>query len=197
MELTNERQNVANLINTQIPEMELEVYQNDKVKTVKLSDYQGKWLIIFFYPADFTFVCPTELREMAENYEVFKKLGAEVISVSCDTIFAHKAWHDSSETIKQISFPMAADPTAGFTKAMGVYIEGKGEARRGTFVVNPKGIIKAMEVNDNSIGRSAHELVRKLQTAIFVEKHGDQVCPASWQPGDKTLKPGLDLVGKI
>lgn len=197
MENTNEKQNIISLINTQIPDIELEVYQNDKTKTIKLSDYRGQWLILFFYPADFTFVCPTELREMAANYETFKKLGAEVISISTDTIFAHKAWHDTSETIKKINFPMAADPSAKLTKSFGVYIEEKGEALRGTFVVNPKGIIKAMEVNDNSIGRSAQELVRKLQAAIFVEKHGDQVCPASWQPGEKTLKPGLDLVGKI
>lgn len=192
-----ENLSATNLINSQIPDIELEIYHQEKIKKIKLSDYYGKWLILFFYPADFTFVCPTELKEMAENYDNFKKLGAEVISVSTDNVFAHKAWHDSSETIKQITFPMAADPTAKLSQALGVYIEDKGEALRGTFVVNPKGFIKAIEINDNSIGRSAQELVRKLQAAIFVDKHGDQVCPASWQPGGATLKPGLDLVGKI
>lgn len=187
----------TNLINSQVPDVELEIYHQEKIKKIKLSDYRGKWLILFFYPADFTFVCPTELKEMADNYENFKTLGAEVISVSTDNIFSHKAWHDSSETIKQITFPMAADPTAKLSQALGVYIEDIGEALRGTFVIDPKGLIKVMEVNDKSIGRSAQELVRKLQAAIFVDKHGDQVCPASWQPGGTTLKPGLDLVGKI
>lgn len=197
MENKNETLNMTSLINSHIPEMELEVYHNEEIKKIKLSDYHGKWLILFFYPADFSFVCPTELREMAENYDKFKELGAEVISISTDTIYSHKAWHDSSEAIKVIKFPMAADPTGKLTKSLGAYIEEEGLALRGTFIVNPKGLIKSMEINDNSIGRSAQELIRKLQAAIFVEKHGGQVCPASWHPGEETLKPSLDLVGKI
>lgn len=185
------------LVNSHLPDMELEIYHNEKTKKIKLSDYHGKWLILFFYPADFTFVCPTELREMAEAYEEFKKLDAEVISISTDTVYTHKAWHDSSEAIKKITFPMAADPTGQLAKSLGVYIADAGLALRGTFIVNPEGFIKSMEVNDNSIGRSAKELIRKLQAAKFVQEHGDQVCPASWQPGEETLKPGLDLVGKI
>ncbi|MEK7072594.1 MAG: redoxin domain-containing protein [Patescibacteria group bacterium] len=188
---------MTSLINSHVPEIELEVYHNDEIQKIKLSDYHGKWLILFFYPADFTFVCPTELREMAENYDKFKELGAEIVSVSCDNVYSHKAWHDSSEAIKKITFPMAADPTGRLAKSFGVYIEKEGLALRGTLIIDPKGFIKTMEVNDNSIGRSAQELIRKLQAAIFVEKHGDQVCPASWHPGEPTLKPGLDLVGKI
>lgn len=187
----------VNLINSHLPAIELEVYQADKVKKIKLADYHGQWLILFFYPADFTFVCPTELKELADNYQKFQDLKAEIISVSTDTVFAHKAWHDNSPVISGIKFPMAADPTGKLAKALGVYLEDEGLALRGTFIINPKGFIKSIEINDNSIGRSAQELLRKLQAAIFVEEHSDQVCPASWQPGDKTLKPSLDLVGKI
>jgi peroxiredoxin len=197
MEQNKEFTSGINLIGSKLPDMKIKMYQGGEDKEVKLSDYLGKWLILFFYPADFTFVCPTELKEMAESYPKFQELGAEVLSVSCDTVFTHKAWHDSSETIKAIKFPMAADNTTKLSKSLGVYIEEDGESLRGTFIVNPEGVIKSIEINDNSIGRSARELVRKLQAAQFVAEHGDQVCPASWQPGDSTLKPGMDLVGKI
>lgn len=168
-----------------------------KIKKIKLSDYKGKWLILFFYPADFTFVCPTELEELAENYSEFRKLGAEVLSVSTDTAFVHKAWHDNSPAIRKVKFPMAADPTGKLCREFGVYIEEEGLALRGTFIVDPEGVLKALEIHDNSIGRSADELLRKLQAAKFVKEHKGQVCPASWKPGKKTLKPGLKLVGKI
>jgi len=185
------------LVGQELPDYEVEVFHNEEIKKIKLADYHGKWLILFFYPADFTFICPTELKEMAENYEEFKKLGAEVISVSTDTVFSHKAWHDSSEAIKPISFPMAADPTGKLCKQLGTYIEDEGLSLRGTFIVDPDGVIKAVEIHDNSIGRSAKELLRKVQAAKFVSEHSGLVCPASWQPGGETLKPGLDLVGKI
>lgn len=185
------------LVGSKLPEMELDIFVSGQIKKVKLSDYLGKWLILFFYPADFTFVCPTELREMAHKYEEFKTLGAEVMSVSTDTAFAHCAWHESSKAIAEINFPMAADPTGKLSKALRVYIEEEGLALRGSFIIDPEGTIKAMEVHDNSIGRSADELVRKLQAAIFVKEHGGEVCPANWKPGAETLKPGVDLVGKI
>lgn len=169
----------------------------EKIKKIKLSEYKGKWLILFFYPADFTFVCPTELEELAENYNELKKLGAEVLSVSTDTAFVHKAWHDNSPAIRKVKFPMAADPTGRLSREFGVYIEEEGLALRGTFIINPEGVLKAYEVHDNSIGRSADELLRKLQAAKFVSEHKGNVCPASWKPGHKTLKPGLKLVGKI
>lgn len=188
-----------------VPDYEFEAYQDEKVKTMKFSDFRGKWLVVMFYPADFTFVCPTELEEMANLYPKLKEIDAEVVSFSTDTVFVHKAWHDTSEAIKKIAFPMGADPTGKIADAFGVLIEGgdlsftpdEGLALRGTFIIDPTGTLRAMEVNDNSIGRAAKETYRKLQAAQFVEKNNGQVCPASWEPGDDTLEPGLDLVGKI
>jgi len=185
------------LIGKELSDMKLEAYQDDKIKNISLSDYKGRWLVLFFYPADFTFVCPTELEEMADNYEAFQKEGAEILSVSTDTVFVHKAWHDTSEAIKKIDFPMVADPSGKLARELGVYIENEGVALRGSFIINPDGKIVSYEVNDNSIGRSAKELLRKVQAAKFVSEHNGQVCPASWKPGDDTLEPGLDLVGKI
>ena len=184
-------------IGQKIPDIELEAYHNDKIKNISLPDYKGKWLVLIFYPADFTFVCPTELEEAANYYKEFQKLNAEIISVSTDTIFVHKAWHDHSPAIRKITFPMAADPTGKLCREFGTYIEEEGLSLRGSFIVDPNGILKAYEMHDNSIGRSAKELLRKLQAAIFVSKNKGQVCPASWEPGKQTLKPGLDLVGKI
>jgi peroxiredoxin (alkyl hydroperoxide reductase subunit C) len=157
----------------------------------------GKWTILVFYPADFTFVCPTELGDMADNYARFQEMGVEVYSVSTDTHFTHKAWHDTSETVGKITYPMLADPTGALSRAFGVYIESDGLAYRGTFVVNPEGKIKVVEMHDNGIGRNAEELIRKVQAAQFIAAHPDEVCPAKWTPGADTLKPGLDLVGKI
>lgn len=184
-------------IGHEIPDMEVSAYHADEIKKIKLSNYRGKWLILFFYPSDFTFVCPTELEEMADNYDTFQKLGAEVLSVSTDTVYVHKAWHDTSPAIKKITFPMLADTRHDLSKMFGTFIEEDGCSLRGTFVVDPDGILRIVEVNDNSVGRNAKELVRKLQAAKFVREHGGNVCPASWEPGDDTLKPGLHLVGKI
>lgn len=184
-------------INQKIPDFELEAYHQEKIKKIKLSDYKGKWLVLLFYPADFTFICPTELEEAARYYPEFQKLGAEILSVSTDTVFSHKAWHDSSPSIKKIKFPMIADPTGKLCREFGTYIEEEGLSLRGTFIVDPEGVIKAMEMHDNSIGRSSREILRKLQAAEFVREHKGLVCPASWEPGKKTLKPGLKLVGKI
>ncbi len=164
---------------------------------MKFSDLKGKWMILIFYPADFTFVCPTELEEAADHYEEIKKVGGEVLSISTDTVFVHKAWHDHSPAIAKIKFPMIADPTGKICKEFGTYIDNEGISLRGSFIIDPDGTLKSYEINDNSIGRSIKELIRKLQAAVYVRKHGDQVCPASWQPGDKTLTPGMDLVGKI
>jgi len=185
------------LINTKITEFKAQAYHQNNFKTVTDKDLIGKWTIFFFYPADFTFVCPTELGDMADLYPEFQKLGVEVFSVSTDTHFTHKAWHDASETIKKINYPMLADPTGHLSRSFGVYIEEAGMAYRGTFLVNPEGQIKLAEVNDNGIGRNAEELLRKTQAAQFVASHSGEVCPAKWKPGTKTLKPGIDLVGKI
>jgi len=164
---------------------------------LKLSDFKGKWVMLCFYPGDFTFVCPTELGELADKYGDIKKLGAEIISVSTDTAFVHKAWYDNSETIKKISFPMLSDPARRVSTAYGTLIEKEGVSLRASFLINPKGKVKAFEFHDNDIGRSADELIRKLEAAKFVAEHAGEVCPVNWKPGEKTLRPGLDLVGKI
>ncbi len=188
-----------------VPDYEFEAYYKDDVSTMKFSDFRGKWLVVVFYPADFTFVCPTELEEMANLYPNFQKNNAEVLSFSTDTVFVHKAWHDTSPAIKKIEYPMGSDPTGKIADAFGVLVEGgdlpfvpdEGLALRGTFIIDPSGTLRAMEVNDNSIGRAAKETYRKLQAAQYVETHQGKVCPASWEPGDDTLEPGMDLVGKI
>jgi peroxiredoxin (alkyl hydroperoxide reductase subunit C) len=185
------------LINTKIADFKTQAFHNGAFKTVASGDLKGKWSIFFFYPADFTFVCPTELGDIADKYPEFQKLGVEVYSVSTDTHFTHKAWHDASETIKKIKYPMLADPTGHLARSFGVYIEDEGLAYRGTFLVNPEGQIKIYEVHDNGIGRNADELLRKVQAAQFVASHPNEVCPAKWKPGAETLKPGLNLVGKI
>ncbi len=185
------------LIGQKLPDLELAGLHENQEKKIKLASYRGKWIILFFYPADFTFVCPTELRQMAAIYPEFQKRNAEVLSVSTDTVYTHFAWHENSPAIKEIKFPMLADPAGKLSRALGVYIESEGLDLRGSFIIDPEGIIKAMEVHDNSIGRSAEELLRKLDAAIFVREHGGEVCPANWKPGQETLKPGLDLVGKI
>lgn len=184
-------------VGERVPNKTLKAFHEGDFKDVSLSDYKDKWLIVFFYPADFTFVCPTELEELAGLYENFQKEGAEVVSVSTDTHWVHKAWHDASDAIKKIKFPMLADPTGELSRAFGVYIENDGVALRGSFVIDPEGALQAMEVHADGVGRSAKELFRKFQAAKFVNEHGGQVCPASWEPGKDTLKPGVDLVGKI
>lgn len=184
-------------INGKAPDFTAKAYYQDDVRTVHLSDYKGKWLVMFFYPADFSFVCPTELGDLADNYDRIKELGAEVLSISTDTEYVHKAWHDASETIRKIRFPMVADPPAKICKDYGTYIEQEGLSLRGTFIIDPDGVVKAYELHDNSVGRSTQELIRKLQAAKFVREHKGQVCPMNWAPGQKTLKPGLDIVGKI
>ncbi len=184
-------------IGQEIPDFDLEAFHNEEMKRVKLSNYRGKWVVLIFYPADFTFICPTELEEAADYYEEFKKLGAEIMSVSTDTVFVHKAWHDQSPAIRKVKYPMLADPTGRLCRQFGTYIEEEGISLRGSFIIDPDGILRAFEVHANNIGRSAKELLRKLQAAVFVREHKEQVCPASWEPGDETLTPGLELVGKI
>ena len=188
---------MGTIINSQLPEFSVQAYHNGEFKTVSSEDLKGKWSVLFFYPADFTFVCPTELVDMADKYEAFKALGIEIYSVSTDTHFVHKAWHDTSESINKIQYPMLADPTGMLSRAMGVYIEEAGMAYRGTFLVNKEGKVKVAEILDNNIGRDASELLRKAEAAIFVSEHPNEVCPAKWNKGDVTLTPSIDLVGKI
>lgn len=188
---------MSTLINSTIKPFKATAYHNGEFVPVSDADLKGKWSVVFFYPADFTFVCPTELGDLADYYDQLQEMGVEVYSVSTDTHFTHKAWHDASETIKKIKFPMIGDPTGAISRNFEVMIEEDGLALRGTFVMDPEGVIKVSEVHDLGIGRSAKELVRKIQAAQYVASHDGEVCPASWQPGEETLSPSLDLVGKI
>jgi peroxiredoxin (alkyl hydroperoxide reductase subunit C) len=192
-----ENETVMPMIGRKLPSMELNAFQDNEFKKINLDEYRGKWVILFFYPADFTFVCPTELEEMANTYPSFQQLNCEVLSVSTDTEFVHKAWFDNSPSINKVKFPMLADPTGRLCRALGTYIQEEGLSYRATVIVDPEGNIKTYEIHDNGIGRSAAETLRKLQAAHFVAEHGDQVCPANWQPGGDTLQPGINLVGKI
>ena len=185
------------IIGKQLPEFTLDAFKKPELVKVSTADVLGKWSVFVFYPADFTFVCPTELGDLADNYEKFKEINCEIYSVSTDSHFVHKAWADASDTIGKIKYPMLADPTGKLTRDFDVMIEEDGMALRGTFVINPEGEIKAYEVHDNGIGRNAAELLRKVHAAQFVAEHGDQVCPARWTPGAETLSPSLDLVGKL
>ncbi len=184
-------------VDTPAPDFSADAFVNNQIKKISLSEYKGKWVVLYFYPADFTFICPTELGDLANNYPRLQELGVEVISVSCDTAFVHKAWHNDSETIRKIQFPMLADPKGEIARAYGTYIEEEGMSLRGTFIIDPDGVLVAYELHANNIGRSTTELIRKIQAAQFVRAHGDEVCPVNWSPGKETLKPGLDLVGKI
>lgn len=184
-------------INQPIPEFKAEAFHDGNFKTISSEDVKGKWSIFLFYPADFTFVCPTELEDMANHYQQLQKLGVEVYSVSTDTHFTHKAWHDTSAAIGKIKFPMLGDPTGRITRGFDVMIEEEGLALRGTFVANPEGIIKVAEIHDLGIGRSAKDMVRKVKAAQYVASHKGEVCPAAWEEGQATLTPSLDLVGKI
>lgn len=185
------------IIGKQLPEFTLDAFKKPELVKVSTADVLGKWSIFVFYPADFTFVCPTELGDLADNYSKFQEIGCEIYSVSADTHFVHKAWADTTETIGKIKYPMIGDPTGAIIRDFGVMIEEEGLALRGSFVVNPEGEIKAYEIHDNGIGRNVDELLRKVQAAQFVAEHGDQVCPAKWTPGAETLTPSLDLVGKL
>lgn len=185
------------LINTEIKPFKTTAFKEGEFVEVSDADVKGKWAIFFFYPADFTFVCPTELGDLADHYAELQKLGVEVYSVSTDTHFVHKAWHDASETIGKINYYMLGDQNGSITNNFGVMREGQGLADRATFLVDPEGIIQAMEVTAEGIGRDAADLMRKVKAAQYVAAHPGEVCPAKWKEGEQTLAPSLDLVGKI
>jgi NADH-dependent peroxiredoxin subunit C len=185
------------LINTQVKPFKATAFHAGKFVEVTEATLKGKWAIFMFYPADFTFVCPTELEDLAERYAEFRKMGVEVYGISTDTHFAHKAWHDTSDAIRKVEYPLIGDPTGQITRNFDVMIEEEGLALRGTFVIDPEGRIKLCEIHDNGIGRDASELMRKVKAAQYVASHPGEVCPAKWNDGAKTLKPSLDLVGKI
>ncbi|EKV26134.1 Alkyl hydroperoxide reductase protein C [Caenispirillum salinarum AK4] len=185
------------LINTEIKPFTAQAYKNGEFLQVTDADLKGKWSVVFFYPADFTFVCPTELEDLADNYAEFQQLGVEIYSVSTDTHFAHKAWHDTSDAIGKIQYTMVGDPTGTISRNFDVMIEEAGVANRGTFVIDPEGKIQLVEITAEGVGRDASELLRKIRAAQYVAAHPGEVCPAKWKEGEKTLAPSLDLVGKI
>jgi peroxiredoxin (alkyl hydroperoxide reductase subunit C) len=184
-------------INTEIKPFEASAYHQGEFVTITDGDLKGHWSVVFFYPADFTFVCPTELGDLADNYAEFRRLGVEIYGVSTDTHFTHKAWHDTSDTIGKIEFPLVGDPTHSLSRNFGVLIESDGVADRGTFVIDPDGVIQLVEINAGGVGRNAVELLRKIKAAQYVRSNPNEVCPAKWEEGDSTLAPSLDLVGKI
>jgi len=181
-----------------IPDYEFEALVAGDAKTMKLSDLRGSWAVLFFYTADFSLVCPTELEEMADLYPAFKKLGAEVVSFSTDTVFTHKAWQESSAAIRKVAFPMGADPSGKVAFAFGTLVEGgesvleadEGLSMRGTFIVDPLGTLRSMEIHDNAIGRSSKETLRKVRALQYVETHPGSVCPASWDDGSEAIDSG-------
>jgi len=185
------------LIGTEVKPFKASAYHNGKFIEVSEENFKGKWSVVCFYPADFTFVCPTELGDLQDQYETLKSLGVEVYSVSTDTHFTHKAWHDSSETIGKITYIMIGDPSHTISRNFDVLIEADGLADRGTFIIDPDGVIQTVEINAGGIGRDASTLVNKIKAAQYVRKNPGEVCPAKWQEGAETLKPSLDLVGKI
>lgn len=185
------------LINTEIKPFKATAFHDGQFVPVTHEDLKGTWSVVFFYPADFTFVCPTELGDLADNYVEFRKLDVEIYAVSTDTHFTHKAWHDTSDTIRKLQYPMLGDPTGTLCRNFGVMIEADGMAERGTFVIDPDGVIQIVEVTAGGIGRDASELLRKVKAAQYVAAHPGEVCPAKWKEGEATLAPSLDLVGKI
>ena len=184
------------LIGKKVESFKAKAFHNGQFIDITDENMRGKWSAVVFYPADFTFVCPTELEDLANLYEDFKKENCEIYSVSTDTEYVHKAWHDSSERVKKVQYPMIADPTGKLSRVFEVMIEEEGLALRGSFIIDPEGVIQAYEVHSNGIGREASELLRKLQAAKFVRENGE-VCPAKWKPGKESLKPTIDLIGKL
>lgn len=185
------------IINSQVKPFNATAFHNGKFVPVTEESLKGKWSVVVFYPADFTFVCPTELEDLADHYAEFQRLGVEVYGVSTDSHFAHKAWHDTSPAIGKIAYPLIGDPTHILSRNFDVLIEEEGLAYRGTFLIDPEGKVKVAEIHDNGIGRDASELMRKVKAAQYVAAHPGEVCPAKWKEGEATLTPSLDLIGKI
>ena len=187
----------VSLLYKEVDDFEAYAYHQKQFKKITKKDLLGKWTLFFFYPADFTFVCPTELEDLQEKYQEFKKVNCEIYAISTDTHFAHKTWHDISENISKIEYPMIGDPTHSLTYDFDVFDENDGLAQRGSFIIDPEGKIQIIEINAGGIGRDASELLRKVKAAQYVHAHPGEVCPAKWKEGEATLAPSIDLVGKI
>lgn len=192
-----ERLTIVN-VGDKIPDLELIAYNPRGEDIIKLqtSSFQGRWLVLVFYPSDFSFVCPTELSELAEHYEEFLAESAEIISLSTDSVFSHKAWHDKSEIVNKVQFPMASDQAGRFSSYFGIYEEKKGTTQRATLIIDPDGVLVSAEINNGSIGRSAKETLRKLRAAKFVHEHPGDVCPASWEPGQEVIHTNTKIIGE-
>jgi NADH-dependent peroxiredoxin subunit C len=184
-------------IGDRVPSTVLDAFHEGEVRPFSFAQHRGRWVAVVFYPGDFTFICPTELREAARLQGAFGAAGCDVVAVSTDSVWVHKAWHDASAAISEVRYPLVADPAATFSREFGVYIEAEGVARRGSFVVDPDGVVQTLEIHDNSVGRSMTELLRRVEAAKYVREHDGEVCPVAWQPGEATLVPGLQLVGAI
>jgi peroxiredoxin len=184
-----------------VPAFEMEVYDPAQGEFGKVSfeslRKQGKWTILVFYPADFTFVCPTELADLADKHAALTGFGAEVIAVSTDTKFSHLAWRNSEKLLAQVKYLMAADPTGTVSRFFGVYDPKSGLALRGTFIINPDGILVSSEINFYNVGRNADELSRKMEANAYLQQHPDEACPANWKAGAKTLRPNEKMVGRV
>lgn len=185
------------MINQPVPAFRAQAFHNGQFVPISEQDLRGKWSVLIFMPAAFTFNCPTEVEDAAEHYAEFQKLGAEVYVVTTDTHFAHKVWHETSPAVGKAKFPLVGDPTHQLTRGFGVHIDAEGLALRGTFIIDPQGLIKTVEVHDNAIARDVRETLRKLKAAQYVANNPGQVCPAKWDEGAKTIRPSLELVGKI
>lgn len=188
---------MMNYIGSVLPDFQVNAFQNGEVNSLMRSDLMGHWSILFFYPADFSFVCPTELGDLADHYDAFQQADTEIYSISENTEFVHQAWHEQSAEVGKVTYPMIADPAGVLARHYDVLNEQLGQAYRGVFILDPQGTVRSYTVNDMGIGRNAGEILRTLQAAQFVAEHGDRVCPANWHAGEQTLKPGTDLVGKI
>lgn len=185
------------LINTEVQPFKVNAFHQGKFIEVTEADLKGKWSVLIFMPAAFTFNCPTEIEDAADNYAAFKVAGAEVYIITTDTHFSHKVWHETSPAVGKAQFPLVGDPTHKLTRAFGVHIDEEGLALRGTFVINPDGVVKTAEIHSNEIARDVSETLRKLKAAQYTAANPGQVCPAKWKDGAATLTPSLDLVGKI
>lgn len=186
-------------VDQKFPIFSLETYnpKNETIERISNKDFQGRWFILFFYPADFTFVCPTELLDLKRIYDELRKLKTEVVAVSTDTVYTHKVWIETEEMLKGLSYSMAADHNGKFSRELGIYYEDKGMSQRAVFIIDPEGILRVAEIVSDDIGRNARELLRKLKALQFVRKNPGKVCPASWEEGSSTLEPGIKKAGKV
>jgi len=186
-------------IDTKAPDFTLPAYnpKTDDEEKISLENLKGKWVVLFYYPADFTFVCPTELKDMADEEQTFHDLGVEVFAASTDTIYSHRAWVRHEMLMKKFPYKMLADHTTRVAEMYNILDEETGIAGRGTFIIDPNGIVKWIEVTSGPLGRNSAELIRKIEALQFMENNPGTACPAKWAIGSKTLKPSIKIAGEV